>query len=179
MNPAVCRFVPMSTALFPSITATGAVRRLEALCADSCVAVSSGTAGTCRLPEIQAESRPDGFKVTVGSLNSRALTLECMPQAATWLGQPQEMSLWIVDASNRLHSCVRPENKPRSESLASNDRVVAVSKGLVHGLESVEMTIEMALCDDPSLTTACSWILDAADDLHLAGPHIVAAWRAP
>ncbi len=89
------------------------------------------------------------------------------------------MSLWIVDRLGSVHSCVSPEESTsRSEALSPGDRVVAVSRSLALGLERIELTLELALCDDPSLTTACSWILDAADELELTGPHIAAVWRA-
>jgi hypothetical protein len=171
----------MSTANFPSVLAKGPKRRLEALCAHTCVSVSSGVAGEALLPRIKATSGPDGFTMEVSDQREGSnplFSLECIPSAATWQGWPEAMSLWIADRYGNLHTCVGPEQDlTRSEALSSGDRIIALSSSLTRGLERLELTLEMALCDNPSPTTACSWILDAADELALAGPHVAAVWR--
>jgi len=88
------------------------------------------------------------------------------------------MSIWVVDGTEQVHPCAAPEHgSVRSEALEAGDRVVAVSRSLSDGLDRFETVLEMALCDDPSLTTAGSWLFDAADQAELKGPHVAMMWR--
>ena len=173
--------VPLSSATFPHLPVKGPKRRLEALCANTCVAVSSGMAPDCIFPAIEAVSEPGGFTLDLNLRPNSAngqFSLECSPAAATWRGTPKSMSTWVVDQTGNVHSCVAAEDAvPRSEALSHGDRLVAISSSLTEGIPQIALTLEMALCDDPSPTTAGSWILDAADELGLVGPHVVALWR--
>jgi len=165
--------VPLSTAQFPSVVLNRHRRRLDALCRDAFVGISSGSGQSVRMPTITAETDEVEFRVETSNFS-----LECSSAAASWIGSPKEMSVWVVDGSEQVHSCVCPEEVvSRSEALERMDRVVAVSKSLSSGLERFETVLEMALCDDPSLTTAASWLFDAADQANLDGPHIVLMWR--
>lgn len=122
---------------------------------------------------ISAETDEAEFRVEISNFS-----LECSRTAASWIGSPTEMSVWVVDGSEQVHSCVSPEELvSRSEALEPMDRVVAVSRSLSGGLDRFETVLEMALCDDPSLSTAASWLFDAADQAKLDGPHIVLMWR--
>ena len=169
----------MSTAIFPAFTSKGATRRLESLCLQSCVATSAGVTLPALLPSISAESTPGGFTAVVASASRSNFRVECQQSAVSWTGEPNSLSLWIVDSSNRSFRCVDPEcDSVRSEALSARDQFVAVSKSISEHVGSIDSIVEMALCDEPSLTTAASWILDAADDADLAGPHVVILWRA-
>ncbi len=169
----------MSTANFPARTPQSVSRRLESLCERSCVAVSSGFELPVAIPRISAESSSNGFLVSVNGPDSNHLVLECNPNFASWTGLANEMSIWVVNEHSQAYKCSSPErDAPRTEALSNGDRVVAISSSLAQGLDSVQTILEMALCEDPSLSTAASWIFDAADDSNLSGPHTVVLWKA-
>lgn len=169
----------MSTARIPSVVSQSATRRLESLCARTCVATSAGFNLPVQIPAVSAESSSNGFVAQVQVGDDSAFRVECTQSAASWTGDPESLSVWIVDENNRSYRCVDPERlTTRSEAISANDRLVAVSKSICRGLDSIDSVLEMALCDEPSLSTAASWILDAADDADLDGPHIVILWRA-
>ena len=168
----------MSTAIFPARTPQSVSRRLESLCERSCVAVSTGFEIPVAIPRISAESSSKGFLVSITGSNSSQLELECNRNFASWTGLANDMSIWVVNEHSQAYKCSNPEEiLPRSEPLSQGDRVVAISKSLAQGLDSVQTVLEMALCEDPSLSTAASWIFDAADDSNLKGPHMVILWK--
>jgi hypothetical protein len=63
------------------------------------------------------------------------------------------------------------------ESLADGDRIVVISDTQPSIIPEPWDAIEMATCDNPSPTSACSWPLDASDEALIPSDRFVALWR--
>ncbi|MCX6388221.1 MAG: hypothetical protein NTX07_05775, partial [Solirubrobacterales bacterium] len=94
-----------------------------------------------------------------------------------WSGTLSGTSLSIVSANGDVHRMHPASEQGVSlETLSHGDAVVILSGGLTFGLQGLDDTLSMALCDRPSPSSSCSWILDAAEDQELPGIHFVGLW---
>ncbi|CAB4875354.1 unannotated protein [freshwater metagenome] len=105
--------------------------------------------------------------------------LEADDRVTAWSGCFRSPRLTIATADGNVFDMTANEghSEIRRESLSRGDRIVLISDSQPSLIPEPWDAIEMATCDNPSPTSACSWLLDAADEALIPSDRFVALWR--
>ena len=156
-------------------------RSIECLCSRSAVGSSLipiRPAVDLEAPSLEASAGTNNFSFKAqGPEGGPGFEANIQTSVLAWSGALSGTSVSIVTANGDVHRMHSASDQAVSlETLSHGDAVVVLSGGLTFGLQGLDDTLSMALCDRPSPSSSCSWILDAAEDQRLPGIHFVGLW---
>ena len=105
--------------------------------------------------------------------------LQADHRVTAWSGCFRSPRVSIATADGSVFDMATSEtgSQVRRESLSRGDRIVLISDSRPLVIPEPWDAIEMATCDNPSPSSACSWLLDAADEALTPSDRLVALWR--
>ncbi|MEI7889403.1 MAG: hypothetical protein WCI34_03745 [Actinomycetes bacterium] len=105
--------------------------------------------------------------------------LEADHRVTAWSGCFRSPRVSIATADGGVYEMAANDDHSdiSRESLSRGDRIVLISDSQPSIIPEPWDAIEMATCDNPSPTSACSWLLDAADEALIPSDRFVALWR--